>query len=75
MNPTICCRAIGIHTKIGVMKKMWYFIFIFAIVYFGIRKIHYGVVRQQWQLSRTAALPRLSCQCMFKYITHHARCA
>ena len=52
------------------LKKMLYFMFFFDIIPLGIRKIQYGVVRQQLQLSGTAALPRVSCQCLFKYITY-----
>ena len=35
-------RGLGWHKNCGDMKKLWYFIVFFGIMYFGIRKIHYG---------------------------------
>ena len=35
-------RDLGSHKNWAEMKKMWYFILLFAIIPFGIRKIQYG---------------------------------
>ena len=65
----ICCKVTAVHTKIALIKKCCIlFSCLLQSVLASVKSFTGGSARGL--VSRTAALPSVDCQCLFKYITH-----